>query len=93
MKMNEIWMISILDYDDTPPSVFATFWWSEGNGLTCDNPRLFELVAREGIILSNSLIVFPRDGKKFFDALPSRFNGVRSAQPAIKVDSQGGRSV
>ena len=81
-------MIQILDYQDVPPSIAASFWWSAEDGVTCDNPRLFAELTQEGILLPNRHIVYPKDGRVFFDALPFRFTGLERAQPSVRVDGQ-----
>ena len=87
--MNEILMVQILYFQHTPPSVLATFWWSKKRGLTCDQPRLVALLKSEGI-MSDGHLVYPSDGRAFFDALPFGFTGVERAQPPIVTEQQGG---
>ena len=89
--MNEILMVQILYYQQTPPTILANFWWSTKNGLTCDQPRLISLLQKEGIRLPDSSLVYPSDGRVFFDSLPLRFNGVERAQAPVVIDQQGGK--
>jgi hypothetical protein len=90
--MNKILMVQILDYQDSPPSVSARFWWSSDRGLTCDKPWLFAVLQQEGIIQIGQHRVYPSDGRAFFDALPFRFTGLQRAEPAVVVDQQGGEA-
>lgn len=91
--MGEILKIRILDYQDTPPSVAATFWWSAERGLTCDNSRLLALMQREGITIPGPRIVYPSDGRLFFDSLRFGFTGLERAQVPIVVEKQEGESL
>ncbi|MDE2106956.1 MAG: hypothetical protein KGL39_57610, partial [Patescibacteria group bacterium] len=89
-------MVQILYYQHTPPTTMANFWWSEERGLTCDNPRLLAWMEKEGIKLHSpqgSRVVFPHDGRAFFDALPFRFTGMERAQQPVIVAEQGGVSL
>ena len=89
-------MVQILSYQHSPPSILATFWWSEESGLTCDNPRLLAWLEKEGIRLhspNGSHVVYPHDGRAFFDALPFGFSGMNRAQQPVLVVEQGGNSL
>jgi hypothetical protein len=88
--MNEILMIEIIDYRNTPPCVAFRFWWSVDRGLTCDKPLLFNLLQQDGILIPGFRIVYPSDGRAFFDALPFGFNSFKRAQPPVVVEQQGG---
>ena len=90
--MSKIFLTEILDYQDTPPTIAARFWWSEEKGLTCDNARMLERL-KNGIPVSETKRVYPADGRAFFDALPLRFNGFRGAQVPVEVNTQGGENV
>jgi hypothetical protein len=91
--MNDILNVQILDYQDSPASIFANFWWSEERGLTCDQVLLLTLLQEEGITLPNGRVVFPSDGRVFFDALPFGFTGLERAQTPVIVEQQGGQSL
>ena len=91
--MSSILMIQILDYQDTPPSIAAKFWWSSERGLTCDNPRMLIRLQHEGILLTESRRVYPTDGRAFFDALHFRFTGLRRAQKPVQVELQEGNAL
>lgn len=86
-------MIEIIDYQNNPPTLAARFWWSNDHGLTCDEPRMVTLLKEEGIALPGTRIVFPRDGRVFFDALRFGFTGLLRAQVPITVDLQEGLPV
>ena len=90
--MNNILMIEVLDCHDTPPSVAARFWWSQNLGVTCDNKRLLAELKQEGITLPGLGVVYPKDGRAFFEALHFRFTGLDRAQPIVTVDRQGGEA-
>lgn len=86
-------MTSILDYQETPPSVLARFWWSDAAGITCDNPSLAAWLKHQGIVVPSNRLVYPSDGRVFFDALPFGFKALEKAQPPIEVQEQGGEPI
>jgi len=91
---NSIELIAILDNTLAPPGRIARFWWSESVGLTCDNYELASRLTKEGIAIPpTGRMVYPQDGRSFFDALCYRFCGLLSAQPPLKVAKQGGSTV
>lgn len=93
--MNKILMVQILDYQETPPTVAARFWWSTERGVTCDNPRMLARLRKVGILfpeLQGMHKVYPADGRAFFDALPVLFRGLRHAQDPVIVEKQEGEA-
>ena len=54
----------------------GSFWWSRAGGVTSDNADLIEQLAKDGVSAPpDGGIVFPADGKRFFDALLIHFSG------------------
>ncbi len=88
--MSKILLIQVLDYQDTPPSIAARFWWSEESGVTCDDSQLFRQLEKEGVVIPGPKTVYPSAGRAFFDALRFRFSGLVRAQEPVTVDQKGG---
>ena len=86
-------MVEVINYMKDTKSVIVRFWWSDKNGLTCDNTVHGEIVKSDGIMVPSKGWVFPKDGKNFFDALPFYYNGVTRAQPPVTVTEQGGKPI
>lgn len=90
--------LTILDYQDTPPSVVAHVWYSPERGITCDDAFTRGVLARAIIPVPNGEGAGLRelrvsDGRAFFEALPTMFTGLMRAQPVEIVDVQGGEAV
>jgi len=88
--MHNILKVQILYYQHVPPTVLANFWWSDERGLTCDEPLVLASLCDEGISLPGGKIVYPKDGRAFFDALPFGFTGLERAQTPTVVEEQKG---
>jgi hypothetical protein len=88
--------LTILDHQDTPPSVVAHVWYSPERGITCDDPFIRDYLRAHGPVvpLGDELrTLTPADGRAFFEALPTVFDGLMRAQPVEIVDVQGGEAV
>ena len=81
-------LVEIHDYHTLPPTVAARFWWSSGEGVTCDQPELMKALEASGITAPGKPTLYPKDGKDFFDLLPFRFNGLLRAHPATQIESR-----
>lgn len=68
--------IDLLSYSVEPPEFICAFFWSEATGLTCSDPDYLAELAKTGIATAPAgEPVFPRDGRRFFDALTTFYSG------------------
>ena len=62
--------IDFISHSEDPPEVLCSFFWSEGSGVRCTNECTMREMEIQGIgTPPEGARVFPRDGRKFFDAL------------------------
>lgn len=62
--------IDLLDLTEDPPALICAFFWSDATGLTCSDRETIARLTEEGIATPpEGDRVFPRDGRRFFDAL------------------------
>lgn len=79
--------IDMLDLTEQPPALVCAFFWS-GQGLTCSSPEILERLTEEGIATPpEGERVFPRDGRKFFDALRWTASSAIRITPPRKVET------
>lgn len=68
--------IDLVDHSEAPPELVCAFFWSASTGLTCSDPERLAVLAETGIAAPpEGQLVFPRDGKRFFDSLLTQFSG------------------
>jgi hypothetical protein len=72
--------IDIMDRSEDPAVLVCSFFWSEPIGLSCTDQEILDRLTTEGIATPpDGERVFPRDGRKFFEALRWRYCSVLSA--------------
>jgi len=81
--------IDVVSHAGGSPERICSFWWSQAWGVTCDDAESLARLTAEGIATAPAgEIVFPRDGRKFFDALETHFSGnhLRAHRAATNPD-------
>jgi hypothetical protein len=76
--------IDLIDHSGGSEDLVCAFFYSEGVGVTCSSAEHLQILVDTGIAAPpDGEIVFPKDGRRFFDALPVAFSGslLRASQP------------
>lgn len=68
--------IDLYSYSTTPPERVCSFWWTDGRGVTCSSSEYLAELAKTGIASPpEGALIYPRDGRVFFDNLTTHFSG------------------
>lgn len=80
--------IDILDQTEMPSALVCAFFFSDQR-VTCSSAEIMERLEEEGIATPpEGERVFPRDGRKFFDALRWRYSGLLRATEPRPVEAR-----
>jgi hypothetical protein len=78
--------IDFISHSGPEPRLFCSFFWSDALGVRCTNEWMMQEMETQGIgVPPDGATVYPRDGRKFFDALKHAGSSVVEVTPARVV--------